>query len=316
MSIHSVFDGGKAHSLVFSFREALCRDEAYDAPEPNFLKWAKKSLFVDIAISGDEAMDKEAPKETWEAWQLFRKALEATDNLLELYSTNLPLFQKIAGQLSFLPSLISWHPDNERFNRELRRASQLGQIRMEGGSQPIPQHLAHQSPPMRYAYAIIQTIDLTLDTYEERLPVWIEIYGYGVKHPIPMSVYEEVAKKMGMDEETKRLELPAYVGSYEILPAWTKTLQKLRRPFNSEHVLGYWRAGKAMILEEMPDFHMRPEWDSYRSKRKYQNGAKIGAVQHAIFKDILSALRTVAGSNRRSKQKWERTSGKSSNDFP
>ena len=57
-----------------------------------------------------------------------------------------------------------------------------------------------------------------------------------------------------------------------------------------------------MILEEMPDFHLRPEWADYRDKRVYQDGAKKGAVQNAIFKDILAALRTIAGSyNRRNR---------------
>jgi hypothetical protein len=52
-----------------------------------------------------------------------------------------------------------------------------------------------------------------------------------------------------------------------------------------------------MILEEMPAFHMRAEWATYRDKRAYQGGAKKGAIQHAIFKDILIALKTIAGSN-------------------
>ena len=60
----------------------------------------------------------------------------------------------------------------------------------------------------------------------------------------------------------------------------------------------YWRKGKELILDEMPDFHERPEWESYR-RRKYPGGAKPGTVQHAIFKDILAALRTIAGCNKR-----------------
>ena len=78
--------------------------------------------------------------------------------------------------------------------------------------------MARQSWPVRYAYAIIFTIDLTLDTYETRLPESAEIYGYGIKHPIPMSRYEEAARKLGWDDEKKRLELPSYVGSYKFFP--------------------------------------------------------------------------------------------------
>jgi hypothetical protein len=129
------------------------------------------------------------------------------------------------------------------------------------------------------------------------LPVWEELYGYGVKHPIAMSRYEAAAIKMGWDEEKRRRELPKYQDCYDILPAWTETLKRLRRPFERNHVLDYWRTGKEMILEELPDFHLRPEWQNYH-KRRYKGGAKAGAVQHAIFKDILAALKTIAGANR------------------
>ena len=50
------------------------------------------------------------------------------------------------------------------------------------------------------------------------------------------------------------------------------------------------------MLEEMPDFHERPEWKNYRGRR-YAYGAKRGSIQHAIFKDILAALKTIAGGN-------------------
>jgi hypothetical protein len=298
MQSHSSRVQGIPNSLVFTFREAFHGDEDFSAPEPDFLKWLEKSIFVDVVISGDEAEDKQHSEEEREAWRLYREALEATNNLFDLYKANPSQFQNVAGQMMFLPCFISRHPDNERFNRHFLQVSQLSRRSMDNACQPKPQHLARQSWPTRYAYAIRETIDLTLDTYEERLPEWAEIYGYGKRHPIPMSLYEETARKMGLDEETKRLELPRLVGSYKILPAWTKTLENFRRPFNPGNVLSYWRTGKAMILEELPDFHLRPEWESYR-RRHYQTGSKPGTVQHAIFKDILAALRTIAGSNQR-----------------
>ena len=291
------FAGGKANSLVFSFTAELCPEHALDGPEADYLKWIGKALFADVGTAADEAeWDKSTPEER-EAWRLFHTAIEATSNLLELYQNKPRLFRKMGRQLSFLPCLMSWHPDAERFNRQYLESSQLGRQSMYGELRNNPRHLAQQSWPVRYAYSIIAAVDLTLDTYEDQLPNWAEHYGYGVKHPIPPSTYEAAAEKMGWDEEKKRRELPKYQGAYRILPAWTKGLSQLRRPFSKDHVLGYWRTGKEMILEEMPDFHLRPEWRTYHG-RNYKSGAKCGAIQHAIFKDILAALKTIAGAGK------------------
>jgi hypothetical protein len=257
-----------------------------------------KALYFDAMISADEAEYDKLPAEERDAWRSYHKALEATQELFELYKSSPALFRKLAAQMMLLPCFLSRHPDNARFNRFLLEDSTLCHKSTESACQPKPQHLVRQSWPIRYAYAIIETIDLTADTYEDRLPFWAEIYGYGAKHPIPMSQYEEAARKLNWDEERQRLELPSYVGSYKILPVWTELLSALKRPFNSANAQGYWRVGKAMILEEMPDFHERHEWESYR-RRRYKTGSKPGAVQHAIFKDILAALRTIAGSNHR-----------------
>ncbi len=152
---------------------------------------------------------------------------------------------------------------------------------------------------MRYAYGITMTIDLTLDTYEHRLEEWSWDYGYGVRHPLTPAELDAAIDRLQCDEAKKQRLRQEHAGAYRILPAWTDGLRKLRRPFNREHVLDYWRVGKAMILEELPDFHERPEWAEYRTGRKYAGGAKPGVIQHAIFKDILTALRTIAGAGRR-----------------
>jgi len=300
MPHRSQFDDGKARSLVFSFEEQLRNDCGLDGPESDFLKWIEQALFADAGTAYDAYTFDGSPDDERNAWRLFHDAVEATGKLLELYKGNPRLFEKVASQLSFLPCLMSWHPDAERFDRQYLESSQLGRRSMYGELRNNPRHLAQQSWPVRYAYSIIATIDLTVDTYEDRLPLWAKIYGYGIKHPIPMSRYESAAEKMGWDIGKKRRELPKYQGSYHILPAWTEGLGKLHRPFSIAHVLDYC-TGKEMILEEMPDFHLAPEWDGYRNKRAYQQqgGAKKGAIQHAIFKDILIALKTIAGSNKR-----------------
>lgn len=303
MTGKSSFDDGKAQSLVFQFAESLSKDGDFTAPEPNFLKWMENALFMHIGTSSDEAEDSRQSEKKRKAWRAYHAAIEATAELLELYKTDLPMLREIAGHMMFLPTLISLHPDNDRFNRDLLRTSRLGSANMGSGCVPKPQHLAAQSWATRYAYAIITTIDLTLDTYEDKLSPWAQIYGHGVKHPIPMATYVETAKRMGWDEEKRQRELPKYEGHYHILPFWTKSLEKLRRPFNPDHVLDYWRTGKEMIREEMPKFHLRPEWESYR-RRHYKTGSKTGAVQNAIFKDILAAMRTIAGTyHRRSASK-------------
>jgi len=103
-----------------------------------------------------------------------------------------------------------------------------------------------------------------------------------------------------------------YRGLYRILPKWTEGLLALPRPFGLETVDAYWRKGKEMMLEDMPEFHLRPEWKDYRSRR-YKHGAKAGAIQHAIFKDILAALRTIArGKERAALRKANRDAKKSS----
>jgi hypothetical protein len=106
---------------------------------------------------------------------------------------------------------------------------------------------------------------------------------------------------MNLSAVTKQRIRQATQGGYFILPRWTEGLEKLRRPFNRDNVLDYWRKGKEMIREELPDFQDRPEWADYRNKRTYQHGAKPGAIQNAIFEDILMALKTIAGANHRRK---------------
>jgi hypothetical protein len=118
---------------------------------------------------------------------------------------------------------------------------------------------------------------------------------------------EEILAKGQRTEEQKEEMRCTYRGAYRILPKWTKGLERLRDRFNQDSVLGYWRKGKEIMLEEMPDFHLRPEWKSYGS-RTYKGGAKAGVIQHAIFKDILHALKTIAGGDRATKKRRSRKS--------
>jgi len=293
MSHNFSLDQDKVSSLVFRFTDQL----GQNSPEPDFQKWMDSALDTDLGTSEDAAEYEKHSLKVCEAWRLFHASIEATGALLGLYKDNPPLFQKIASQLSFLPCLMSWHPDSERFNHRLFKFSKNGQKCIYGDLTNNPHHLIQQSWPVRYAYTIIDTVDLTLGCYGDELPIWAALYGHGVKHPIPLDAYKEAMQRMCWDDAKQRQELPKYQNSHLILPKWTKNLEKIRRPFNTRHVLDYWRTGKQIILEEMPDFQDRPEWASYR-RRKYKSGAKPGAIQHAIFKDILTALKTIAGAKR------------------
>jgi hypothetical protein len=295
---HRLKPNPEALSKVFSFSEHVNLGGSFLGPEPSYLAWIEDASYVDIATSHDSyEFDKISQKER-DAWRLIHHAIEATTNLLELYKEDRNLFRKIIRQVSFLPCLMSRHPDAERFNRELYEFSEVGRTGLcELSSNPL--HLAKQSWPVRYAYAIITTINLTLDTYKPQLKLWAEIYGYGVKHPVSSEEIEAALVKMNCTEEKKKELREKNRGAYRILPAWTQHLERIQQPIKASNVLDYWRKGKEMILEEMPDFHLRPEWDDYRNKRAYQTGRKKGAIQHAIFKDILTALKTIAGSNHR-----------------
>src|SRR5690606_29924520 len=122
-----------------------------------------------------------------------------------------------------------------------------------------------------YARTIIESINFNsdLDSIEDQKEQWKE-FSAEVGAPIHVLPY------------------PAYVDGIGNIP----------KPISPENVHQYWEKGKEIILHDLPDFHTRPEWGNYH-RRKYRDGAKDGVVQHAIFKDILTALRTIAGSNKR-----------------
>ena len=271
------------------------------------MKWLDSLLFAETGIASEEADYDGNSAEDRKGWRIFCDAVSATHELLELSRSNPPLFQKIARHFSVLPCLLSRHPAAKGFNQQFFKNSQLGEESILCEQSRHGQHHAHQSWPVRYAYALISTIDLTLDTWEDRLPLYAEIYGYGIKHPVHPDELEEILAKGHRTEEQKEEMRCTYRGAYRILPKWTKGLERLRERFKQDSVLGYWRKGKEIMLEEMPDFHLRPEWKSYHS-RTYKDGAKDGVIQHAIFKDILAALRTIAGGNSSTRRKPRKSS--------
>jgi hypothetical protein len=294
-----VFKHPKIASLVYEFEEELASGGCLCGPVPDYLAWMDKVLFVDLCTCSDNYNDSGLSEEERTAWRIFHYSIEATSRLIELYKQDKAVFRKVARGLSFLPCLMSWHPDAAGFNRRFLKLSDSGEESLCGDLRHNATHLARQSWPVRYAYAIVFTINLTIDCHRDKLPLWAEIYGYGVRHEIDPAEIEESLAKMNCSEEKKNELRYEWKGACRMLPKWTKELTKIQQPITPRNVLSYWRIGKEMILEEMPDFHLRPEWKKYRDGRKYANGAKKGAVQHAIFKDILVALKTMAAMKKR-----------------
>ena len=58
--------------------------------------------------------------------------------------------------------------------------------------------LPHSRGRPGYTYAIITTIDLTLDTYEDKLSPWAQIYGHGIKNSHPYGNVCRDSKKNGV----------------------------------------------------------------------------------------------------------------------
>ncbi len=283
----------KASSLLISIDEYLDSTTDWDGPEPDFWKWCDKVMSGEIGTSGDYIRDDRLPEDEQKAWKIFGTALNATMELLEYQQKHTESFRKIARQMTFLPGLLSWHPDCERFNRTLLESTELGAAGLHSDFRRHPHHLKHQSSPSRYAYAIVSTIDINLDTYGYKLAAMAEIYGFGIPRPYTPQEIERGLAIMKCSEEQKTKIREEYRDAYEFLPVWSEPLLKIERRFCKDTVLDYWRIGKAILLEEMPDFHQRVEWQSYQN-RQYANGPTPGAIQHAIFRDILDALRSIA----------------------
>lgn len=282
---------------MYRFEDAINSGCFLCGPIPDYLAWVNEILCAEICNCSEERDNSALSDSERAAWRVFHDAIEATSRLMELYKEDGALFRQIASTLSVLPCLMSWHPNAAAFNRQLLKLSGSGENSLCGNLAHKAAHLARQSWPVRYAYAIISTIELTLDTDSENLAGWAEVYSYGVKYEVDPAEIEATLARMNCSEEKKQELREEHKGAYRILPKWTKGLTDISQPMTSSNVLSYWRKGKEMILEEMPDFHLRPEWKKHRDGRKYANGAKKGAIQHAIFKDILVAMKTIAKTN-------------------
>jgi hypothetical protein len=202
---------------------------------------------------------------------LYAIATEASLGVLRLYLRKRELFDQVAPRRKFLPSLFSIHPNTADITKQMLADSKLGtqtDHRRQVGSRA---YFTSDSPPNVYARAILTCIQLN----QRREPV---------------SEQQKAWKKFDKKEGVRTIVRP--------FPKYFKGLERIPTSITPKCVLDYWRKGKQILLEEVPDFHSRPEWREYHNRR-YKGGAKAGTVQHAIFKDILVALKTLAGANKR-----------------
>jgi hypothetical protein len=204
---------------------------------------------------------------------LYAVASEAALGVLRLYIRKRRLFDQIAPHRNLLPSLFSIHPNTVRITGQMLRDSRLGTQTDHARQAGSLAFFVSDSPVNIYARAIIASVRFNqqLESVSSQQASW---------------------KEFDRKERVQTIVLP--------FPKFVAGLDQLPVPISSSSVTTYWRKGKEIIQEEMPDFHLRPEWKHYCARR-YKGGAKPGAIRHAIFKDILAALKTFAGANRRRK---------------
>ena len=199
---------------------------------------------------------------------IFAIAVQASFEVLRMYLRDRETFETIAPHHKLLPLLASIHPGTAKISVQMRADAKLGSKTDESRQINSRAWFMNDAPTHVYARAIIESVKFNreLETISCQEKKW-----------------KEFDKKAGV--QTVLLPFPKYVEGLDRLPYY----------ITPDRVMAYWRKGKEMVHEEMPDFHLRPEWAIYRNKRAYQGGAKKGAIQNAIFKDILAALKTIAG---------------------
>ena len=206
------------------------------------------------------------------AEMLYAIATQATYEVLNLYMRNRKLFDQIAPRKKVLPCLLSIHPKTARVVRKMRRDARLGEQTDDARRIGSKTWFVSDTPANVYARAILNSIRCNGNLS----PVWAQ---------------QSYRGDFDAEGKIRHIVRP--------FPKYVAGLEKLPVPIAPDNVLQYWRKGKEIILEDMPDFHLRPEWRKYREARNYREGAKKGAIQHAIFKDILTALKTIAGANKK-----------------
>ena len=201
---------------------------------------------------------------------MFAIATTASWMILELYLCRRDLFCQITPRRKLLPCFASIHPKTAKVMARMLADARLGSKTEVAAQVRSKAFFVSDKPANIYARAIIH-------------------YVFSNQFLDPIAKQQRFWRSFDRENGIKTILLP--------FPKHLNGIEQMPYPVRPDTVLQYWRKGKEVILQEMPDFHLRPEWAEYH-ERHYQYGAKRGAIQHAIFKDILAALRTIAGANR------------------
>jgi hypothetical protein len=202
---------------------------------------------------------------------IYAIAVHASEEVLSIYLRHRSLFDQITPYRKTLPCLASIHPKTAKVVAQMQRDSRLGTRTDDAQRIRSKAYFTSDKPANVYARAIVD-------------------YVYANRDLEPVAVQQRSWKKFDRENGVRTIVAP--------FPKHQKGIKQLPAPLAPENVLKYWRFGKRVMQAEMPDFHLRTEWRTYHN-RKYANGAKKGAIQHAIFKDILTALRALAGKDSR-----------------
>jgi len=128
-------------------------------------------------------------------------------------------------------------------------------------------------PGRRWAKAAVRVIDHTRWGLRFFLHIMNELGG--------PDEWAEFAVTRGWDIET--------------YPGWVSAAMKLK-PFSVATVDDWKVVVREIIREQVPDFHLRPEWATQRATAAANGRDTPGEIQNAILDDIVSALKRLAPS--------------------
>ena len=123
-------------------------------------------------------------------------------------------------------------------------------------------------PARRWAKAAVRTIDETRMQWQIIVHLMRELGGSGA--------WAEFAVKHNWD-----IEPP---------PVWAAACMKLK-PFSAETLKDWKDVIRQMIREQIPEFHLLPEWRTQRSSAEAAGRDTPGEISNAILDDICSALK-------------------------
>lgn len=238
-------------------REAATAKQEIDIQQRALSMNAHLHYFCEAASKGDAGAAREVVK----------VATHASQTVMLLEKLHPELLRPLARQTSLWPGLIS--TDVEASRSTFRRVEALGL-----GADVYWQTLrfrqargADENYPARlWAKAAVRTIEDTR----------LRLVAYG---RLPKECILAGLRKKGI--------------GLAALPKWCEAAARLRK-FSQSECAAWMKVIREMIRAELPDFHLRPQWQNVRSSVERSRCGGKGEVQNAILDDIASALERLA----------------------